>query len=153
MPQPDTVPLATSDGSNTLVSAKYGVSYHSKHGAVTESAHVFIGAGLLWKAKETDRIAVLEVGFGTGLNAFMTWLEAERRGLSVEYTGLETEPVSSETLTAMRYPEALGLPDRAADFERLHQVPWGSAQRFSEHFRRKNACCQHKKSGLRRNST
>jgi tRNA U34 5-methylaminomethyl-2-thiouridine-forming methyltransferase MnmC len=134
MPQPDTASLVTSDGSNTLVSAKYGVSYHSRHGAVTESAHVFIGAGLLWKAQETDRIAVLEVGFGTGLNAFMTWLEAERRGLSVEYTGLETEPVGSETLAAMRYPEALGLPGRAADFELLHQIPWGQMHQFSAHF-------------------
>lgn len=134
MPQPDMTLLSTSDGSNTLVSTQYGVSYHSRHGAVTESAHVFIGAGLLWKAQETEQIAVLEVGFGTGLNAFMTWLEAERQGLSVEYTGLETVPVSQAVLSAMRYPEALGVPGRAADFERLYQIPWGQAQRFSAHF-------------------
>ena len=126
--------LTTSDGSHTLFSERYGVSYHSRYGAVTESAHVFINAGLRYKAAVQREIAVLEVGLGTGLNAFMTWLEAERRNLSVRYTGLEAYPISEEEARQFNYPDLLNAPERAAEFWQLHAAAWGAPIVLSEHF-------------------
>lgn len=126
--------ILTDDGSHSVFSETYGVTYHSRHGAVTESAHVFIAAGLRYKAVVQQEIHILETGFGTGLNAFMSWLEAERRNLRVRYTGLEIMPVSTEDAEQMNYPELLGAPERAADFRALHQSEWGREHVLSEHF-------------------
>ncbi len=124
----------TNDGSHTLFSAQYGVTYHSHFGAITESAHVFIAAGLRFKAVVQRDIRILEAGFGTGLNAFMTWLEAERRNLQVSYTGLEINPLSAEDASGLNYPLLLNAPDRATDFHLLHRCEWEKAHPLSEHF-------------------
>jgi tRNA U34 5-methylaminomethyl-2-thiouridine-forming methyltransferase MnmC len=126
--------ILTQDGSQSVFSETYGVTYHSKFGAVTESAHVFITAGLRYKAAVQREISILEAGFGTGLNAFMTWLEAERRNLKVNYKGLETHPITEAEAASLEYPAALGNPERAADFFTLHRSEWEQAHPFSEHF-------------------
>lgn len=126
--------ITTQDGSNSVFSEQYGVTYHSRFGAVTESAHVFITAGLRYKAAVQREISILETGFGTGLNAFMTWLEAERRNLKVRYLGLETYPIPETYTTALDYPAALGCPERTSDFLSLHHCPWGTPHLLSEHF-------------------
>jgi tRNA U34 5-methylaminomethyl-2-thiouridine-forming methyltransferase MnmC len=126
--------ILTNDGSRSVFSEKYGVTYHSKFGAVTESAHVFIAAGLRYKAAVQREISILETGFGTGLNAFMTWLEAERRNLKIAYLGLEMFPISETEATSLDYPAALASPERADDFLALHRCDWGATHSFSEHF-------------------
>lgn len=126
--------VITQDGSHSILSERYGVTYHSRFGAITESAHVFIAAGLRYKAVVQREISILETGFGTGLNAFMTWLEAERRNLIIRYTGLETFPVSVEEARALNYPAGLGCPDRESDFLALHTSEWDKSHLFSEHF-------------------
>lgn len=126
--------VLTDDGSQSVFSEKYGVTYHSKFGAVTESAHVFIAAGLRYKAVVQSEISILETGFGTGLNAFMTWLEAERRNLHINYLGLEIAPISTEEAVALDYPAALSCPERAPDFLALHECDWGVPHSFSEDF-------------------
>jgi tRNA U34 5-methylaminomethyl-2-thiouridine-forming methyltransferase MnmC len=126
--------ILTNDGSHSVFSETYGVTYHSTHGAITESAHVFIAAGLHHKAVKQSEIDILETGFGTGLNAFMSWLEAERRNLRVRYTGLEIAPVSLQEAGAMNYADALGEAGRAADFQALHACAWGVEHAFSENF-------------------
>lgn len=127
-------PLLTLDGSHTLFSAEYGVTYHSKFGAVTESAHVFIAAGLRYKAVLQRDIHILEMGFGTGLNAFMTWLESEKRNLNVSYTGLETNPLRAESVNAFHFAAQLQVPERQSDFEHLHHIEWAQRHALSEHF-------------------
>jgi len=127
--------IVTDDGSNSIYSEQYGVTYHSRYGAVTESAHVFIAAGLRYKAVIQQEISILETGFGTGLNALMTMLEAEKRGLAVSYLALETYPVSPEEAKLLNYPTLLNAVERAADFERLHTCPWEEEQIFNESFR------------------
>ncbi len=127
--------IVTQDGSHTIYAEKFGVTYHSKYGAVTESAHVFIDAGLRFKAAVQTEINLLEVGFGTGLNAYMSWLEAERRGLLVRYTGLEAYPIVPEEAAEFNYPALLGTADRQTSFERLHTCAWERSVRLSEHFR------------------
>lgn len=126
--------ILTNDGSHTIFSERHGSTYHSKHGAVAESGHVYIDAGLLFSASRLQEIRILEAGFGTGLNAFMTMLEAEKRHLPVQYLGLETEPLEWETASALNYPEVLGVPERVGDFHFLHQSVWDVEYLLSPHF-------------------
>ncbi len=126
--------ILTSDGSHSVYSDAYGVTYHSTFGAITESAHVFITAGLRYKAAVQLEITILETGLGTGLNAFMSWLEAERRNLQLRYVGLEIMPMPQEEIQILNYAELLGVPDRAADFQALHQKAWGQEHSLSEQF-------------------
>ena len=126
--------IRTSDGSHTVLSEQYGVTYHSRHGAVTESAHIFINAGLRYKAAVQREIAILETGFGTGLNGFMTWLEADRRNLNVHYTALELFPVSMEYLVQFDYSTALNVSERQPDFVMLHETAWEQAVALNENF-------------------
>lgn len=126
--------FCTQDGSHSIFSEKYGVSYHSKYGAITESAHVFINAGLRFKAVVQPEIAILEIGFGTGLNAFMSWLEAERRNLHLRYYAVEAYPIPPDDAKQFNYPAQLKVPERQADFRRLHQCAWNRSVKVSEHF-------------------
>ena len=89
----------TGDGSETLYSATMQESYHSLNGAVQESRHVFIEAGL--KKCTRKAIHIFEVGFGTGLNAYLTWAEARRSRLDVAYTTVEAFPLSLDVLSAL----------------------------------------------------
>lgn len=126
--------ILTQDGSQSVFSEKYGVTYHSRFGAMTESAHVFVAAGLRYKAAVQREISILETGLGTGLNAFMTWLEAERRNLKVDYLGLETYPISEMEADSLDYASALGCPERKEDFMALHRCEWEQKQVFSDQF-------------------
>lgn len=97
----------TADGSNTLYNESIGEHYHSKHGALQESKHVFIEAGL----KHTEQlypeqpISILEIGFGTGLNFLMTALYAEGKDLKIKYTGLEAFPITEAELMSTGYEQ------------------------------------------------
>ena len=76
----------TEDGSHSFLSEEFGVLYHSTHGAIQETQHIFIDAGLKHiSAQQLPVISILDMGFGTGLNALMTYLEAERLGLKIRY--------------------------------------------------------------------
>ncbi|MFM7154474.1 MAG: tRNA (5-methylaminomethyl-2-thiouridine)(34)-methyltransferase MnmD [Bacteroidota bacterium] len=119
--------FSTADGSHSVHSGQFGVTYHSAHGAVTESAHVFIDHGLGFVKSENKPVAVLETGFGTGLNAFMTLLEAEKPGLSVYYCTLEIYPLDPVTATALNYPDVLGVPAYNEVFCQLHTCEWNRA--------------------------
>ena len=93
--------IMTQDGSYTLYSKEHGVTYHSRYGAIQESNHVFVDSGLLPVIKKQEKISILELGFGTGLNAYITFLEAQEKGLNVDYFGLEAYPVSFEEAMSM----------------------------------------------------
>lgn len=89
------------DGSHTLFSTISGECYHSIHGAYTESNHIFIQLGML--AHQKKNLNILEVGFGTGLNALLTATEAKLRGINVSYVGLEPFPISEELQQSLNY--------------------------------------------------
>ena len=111
----------TEDGSHTLFVPEIDECYHSTHGAIQESGHIFIGAGLNQCAK--SEINVLEIGFGTGLNAFMTLLEGEKSGRKIHFTSLEKYPVEMAKVKLLNYSEVLA-PDKNPLFEQLHLSPW-----------------------------
>ena len=120
------LPFLTDDGSHSLRSTQFGDAYHSTHGALQESRHIFLEAGLLPLLREPGRNAlrVLEMGFGTGLNALLS-REAARDYPSVQldYTTYERYPVATEVAAALNYCDLLGIsPDR---LDQLHDAPWG----------------------------
>jgi tRNA U34 5-methylaminomethyl-2-thiouridine-forming methyltransferase MnmC len=127
--------LCTNDGSHSLLSEQFGVMYHSHHGALAESRHVFVEAGLKPALAQKETVAVLEVGFGTGLNAFLTLLEADEQQKNVQYHGLEPYPVAPETAAQLNYSQLVARPERQADFMRLHEADWETTQEISPWFR------------------
>jgi len=97
--------IQTADGSNTLFNETIGENYHSKHGALQESLHVFVAAGLK-KAIENNAaqpLTVLEVGFGTGLNYLLSLSHCVEQQVSVNYTGIEAFPISLAELSSTAY--------------------------------------------------
>lgn len=121
----------TEDGSHTLFVASIDESYHSTHGAVQESRHIFIEAGL--KKCNKSEIKVLEIGFGTGLNAFLTMLEAEKNGKIIDYTSLEKFPVPVTQALKLNYPEELSPKNRTC-FEQMHVSLWNDKIQISKPF-------------------
>jgi tRNA U34 5-methylaminomethyl-2-thiouridine-forming methyltransferase MnmC len=127
-------PVYTNDGSLTLYSQEYGVNFHSKFGAVTESMHVYINAGLRYKAAVSSEISILETGFGTGLVALMTLLESEKRNLKVQYKGLELYPLPLPVIHSLNLMDSLQAPERNKDLLHLHQCDWNTHHNFSDNF-------------------
>jgi len=93
----------TADGSNTLYNEEIGEHYHSAHGALQESKHVFIGAGLQFITQETKQIHVLEVGFGTGLNFVLSFAHCEENNIKLNYTGIEAYPLTESVVAQTGY--------------------------------------------------
>ena len=114
--------VKTSDGSTTIHLPDWNENYHSTHGAIQESKHVFIDKGLSIISK--PEISILEIGFGTGLNCFLTLLEAEKRKISINYVGVEAYPVTEEEAVQLNYVSELNVGDKQAVFNQLHQVSW-----------------------------
>lgn len=125
----------TSDGSHSLHSKKYGVSYHSKYGAVQETQHVFIDAALRPKlAEQTSQLEILELGFGTGLNALMTLLEASRKKHRIRYTTVEAFPIPLEMAAQLNYVDLLQAPQFAEAFRKMHELPSAEWTALTDYF-------------------
>ena len=127
--------ILSRDGSHTLFNPILNETYHSKHGALQEALHVYIKNGLL-VFKELEKITVLEVGFGTGLNALLSWNQAEALKLKVEYHTLEPVPIGIEITSQLNYPSLLEVeePESAERFKRMHDAAWGVEVILSEYF-------------------
>ena len=119
----------TEDGSHTLFVPAIDECYHSTHGAVQESRHIFIEAALK-QCKKTE-IRVLEIGFGTGLNAFLTLVEAEQSAKKIHYTSLEKYPVAVDNALLLNYPEEVKMDFRDA-FELMHTFPWNEKVQITD---------------------
>ena len=115
--------ILTADGSHSLHVDALDEQYHSVHGAVQESKHVFIANGLM-KVKETSSdINVLEVGFGTGLNALLTFL-AREKGDTIHYTSLEAFPLERSLIDQLNYAEKTNEPSASVLWKEIHDAPW-----------------------------
>jgi len=124
--------ITTSDGSTTIHLPEWNENYHSKHGAIQEAKHVFIANGLsLFKDKS---IAILEIGFGTGLNAFITFLESREMKIDVDYVGVEAYPISETEISSMNYVAALNVNDQNEVFKKMHNIVWEEKTKISEAF-------------------
>ncbi|HRZ97284.1 MAG TPA: tRNA (5-methylaminomethyl-2-thiouridine)(34)-methyltransferase MnmD [Paludibacter sp.] len=121
----------TSDGSHTLYVPEIDESYHSAHGAIQESRHIFIEAGL--KLCQKAEINVLEIGFGTGLNALLALEEAEISQKYIHFTTIEKYPVNYETALQLNYPEQL-KSDYRTFFNKIHSCQWNEIAQISQNF-------------------
>lgn len=126
--------LKTGDGSFTLHIPEWNEQYHSKHGAIAEALHVFIKEGLYhWlSVNESTKISILEIGFGTGLNALLTYLESQKHSWNIDYIGVEAYPLGMEEYQKMNYSEMLETSDEI--FLNLHNAPWEEKTIISEKF-------------------
>lgn len=122
----------TKDGSTTLFVPELDEYYHSIHGALQESLHVFIEAGLKHQAAENKELSILEVGFGTGLNSLLTALEAEKQKLKIRYTSLEKYPVTSEEAGQLKYEDLISGSEHL--FRKLHEANWGEWTKVTPRF-------------------
>ncbi|MDX2250069.1 MAG: tRNA (5-methylaminomethyl-2-thiouridine)(34)-methyltransferase MnmD [Bacteroidia bacterium] len=121
MAKPTVEHIITKDGSSTLYSPGFDEHYHSVHGAIQESMHVFIRSGLDL-LKDREEIKLLEMGFGTGLNVLLTYFCAGN--LRIDYTTLEAYPLSEEQICSLNYPEATGFAGAKEVFQKVHEAPW-----------------------------
>lgn len=141
--------ITTADGSHTVAIPEMQVTYHSHHGAVQESMHVFIEAGLRWwlgaagqatgaatsnnsepaSGQTSKPLRIFEMGFGTGLNAYLTALEAEKLQVPIHYTAVEKFPITTEEAAALNY-----ATENRLLFDRLHQSDWNTDMAIAPFF-------------------
>jgi tRNA U34 5-methylaminomethyl-2-thiouridine-forming methyltransferase MnmC len=126
--------VTTADGSHTLYNPDMHQHYHSKHGAVQESVYVFIEKGLKALPEEVGNINILEIGLGTGLNVFLTFIENIKLQKNIKYTVLEAFPVKEEVFSQLNYPELLLHPDKKEEFFRIHNCEWAKEIEIWENF-------------------
>lgn len=125
--------IITEDGSHSLFSNKHGVSYHSKFGAIQETQHVFIDAGFYFRLPtSTTSLSILGIGFGTGLNAFMTFLESKKNDININYIGVEAYPLSLETISEFNFSTI--LKEDQEDFQKIHALAWDEPHELSPSF-------------------
>ena len=124
--------IITDDGSTTIRIPDWDENYHSTHGAIQEAKHVFIKNGLNLFQKQ-DSISILEIGFGTGLNAFITFLETLTKD-KVNYLGIEAYPISEEEIAQMNYVSELQATQYQEIFDKMHTSDWESKQIITDNF-------------------
>lgn len=129
--------IPTADGSVTISIPASGLTYHSKHGAIQESMHVFIRAGLhymLSKDVTHKPLRILEMGFGTGLNALLVLQESIRTGLPVSYETIEAFPLENVVYSRLNYCEQLQAPELQLLFLQLHESSWDTTHAITNGF-------------------
>ncbi|WP_111683486.1 tRNA (5-methylaminomethyl-2-thiouridine)(34)-methyltransferase MnmD [Winogradskyella tangerina] len=130
--------ITTSDGSKTIQIEDWNEQYHSIHGAIQEANHVFIKHGLLFFILENDSeqspINILEIGFGTGLNAFLTLIKSEEVKKHIKYIGVEAYPVDTHEIQQLNYIELIS-EDHKYEFDTMHKVSWEASHQISSFFK------------------
>ncbi len=121
----------TADGSCTIFLPEMNEHYHSIKGAITESNHIFIDKALRFHTKKD--VNVLEIGFGTGLNAILTLLEAENNKRKVHYTTIEKYPLEMDIIKSLNYISLVG-EENISMFYNLHQCTWNEENNISHFF-------------------
>ncbi|MCW2119218.1 tRNA (5-methylaminomethyl-2-thiouridine)(34)-methyltransferase MnmD [Flavobacterium sp. 7A] len=124
--------VQTEDGSTTIHIKEWNENYHSKHGAIQEAQHVFIKNGLSLFPNQS--LSILEIGFGTGLNSFITYLESKKMNQKINYTGVEAYPITDAELQAMNYVQELQAQDYQSVFDTMHDSIWGKETTIDSSF-------------------
>ncbi|MBT1702633.1 tRNA (5-methylaminomethyl-2-thiouridine)(34)-methyltransferase MnmD [Chryseosolibacter indicus] len=115
--------IVTADGSNSLLNVQLNETYHSQHGAIQESNHVFINNGFHHLLNKIDQkqLRIFEVGFGTGLNALLTLQQVVKSAIEVKYTSIEAFPLERSIWEKLNYAEVPGLYEY---FHKIHACAW-----------------------------
>jgi len=124
--------IKTADGSSTISVPELNEHYHSVNGAIAEANHVYINAG--FKELEQKQISILEIGFGTGLNALLTLLNSIDDEKNVFYQGVEAYPVSTAELSALNYIEELNAQKSSDLYNLMHDCDWEVETKITDNF-------------------
>ena len=128
--------ITTSDGSKTIQIEEWNEQYHSIHGAINEANHVFLKHGLFFYAENNSidaSVSILEIGFGTGLNAFLTLVESEKQNLTIDYVGVEAFPVKLEEISQLNYTDLISKNHEPV-FNKLHESEWEVENKITSNF-------------------
>ncbi|MCW4467857.1 tRNA (5-methylaminomethyl-2-thiouridine)(34)-methyltransferase MnmD [Flavobacterium sp. MFBS3-15] len=125
--------ITTNDGSVTIYLPEMKETYHSRFGAIQEAYHVFIHNGLSLIQGRT--VSILEIGFGTGLNAFITYLESVKSGQEIEYTGVEAFPIDAAEAAMLNYVAELKADEFSEVFTAMHTSKWGEKTYLNNKFK------------------
>lgn len=135
--------VISDDGSHTLVSDQFGVSYHSTHGAIQESITVFLAAGLHYaKQNFFSEINILEMGFGTGLNAILSLIEAEKYRIHISYDTIEAFPISLRQAKSLNYLDILNSNCLNTEFEKMHSSKSEEQIQLTKYFSFRKYLCK-----------
>lgn len=124
--------MITEDGSQTVYLPELDEHYHSIHGAISESMHIYIEQGLLFSGRKN--LSVLEIGFGTGLNAYLSYCFAQKENLNIDYYSLEKYPLTKQEYGLLNYPKII-FSEYASTFNRLHEAEWNKEVNISVNFK------------------
>lgn len=127
--------ITTADGSKTIQIEHWNEQYHSIHGAFQEAKHVYIEMGLgafVQRHPQQKQLTILEIGFGTGLNAMLTATNESTKQKLITYHGIEAYPVSNEELQALNYTALLS--SNSFIFDELHKVSWNTVHKLTPFF-------------------
>jgi len=123
--------IRTEDGSDTLYVPELDEHYHSVHGAIQESEHIFIGAG--FDFTKADPVRILEIGFGTGLNTLLTCIYSEKAKRKVYYTSIEKYPLKPDITASLNYTGILKGESKSL-FDKIHGSGWNSFEQITDGF-------------------
>ncbi len=132
--------ITTADGSHSFYVKDLDEHYHSIHGAIQEAQHVFIKAGIQHLVSQNySSLSILEIGFGTGLNTLLSYLEAEKLNVKLNYTSLEAFPLEHELIQQLNYVAliaSMASDDKKIQqsFDAIHACEWEKESQLSAHF-------------------
>ena len=126
----------TEDGSHTIYIPAKNITYHSTHGALQESMHVFIDCGLRYfinhSSENRDNIHVFEMGLGTGLNALLTWNEALSLKRKIVYHTVELYPLTEAEVQSLNYNDLMS--NKNIQLSAIHHAPWNELIELGNYF-------------------
>ncbi len=129
--------IITEDGSHSLYDQDLNETYHSFHGALNESTHVFIEKGIrFWRTKQglPTTLSIFEVGFGTGLNALLALEFAELNGINIHFYTIEPFPLDERIIEQLNYNESVADGQFKKAFLKMHQCAWEQSVKITDHF-------------------
>lgn len=133
--------IITADGSHTLYVKELNEHYHSTFGAIQESQHIFMESGFNFIKNNITEINILEVGFGTGLNALLTLINSAKNKITVNYTAMEAFPLKKEIYEKLNYVSLLRSAEAYANYNyeemflNLHTLDWNTSINFNDLFK------------------
>lgn len=127
--------IITEDGSHTIHIPELNEHYHSIHGAIQESNHIFIKSGLEYFTN-TKEINILEVGFGTGLNVFLTCVEAFTKNIQINYTTIEKYPLTIDEIENLNYADKFD-EEQKKHFQQIQSAKWGAYKEINTNLKLK----------------
>ncbi len=128
--------IYTADGSSSLLNVELNETYHSTHGAIQESNHVFIKNGLRFftESNQSSQVSLFEVGFGTGLNALLALKFSIENKIKIDYSSIETFPIDWDVISQLNYSDKISLDNAKILFEKIHRSNWNEEASIDEYF-------------------